>query len=289
MADLLNDVDRVLHALQAGRLRLRIPRPAGLFRRKPRADFHPTPEFFIQTGGATDFECPADTFRLGTWEVCVIPGGVPHAETPIDRRTPYGIIVFMCARDGFLVHRAQASERREIRAHQAEQFSSARGRAAFRYLEEVTAPVLDKHRRTYQMRLVEIFLITMLSELRRPAAAATARSPLVTEAEKLARALLGDPGLSVARLAASLNCSADYLSRRFHQERGQTLTSWVTRERVTLARDLLAERRHTISEIGWMCGFSSASYFIRVFRQFTGVTPRRWRDSQNGLETWPSP
>jgi AraC-like DNA-binding protein len=28
-----------------------------------------------------------------------------------------------------------------------------------------------------------------------------------------------------------------------------------------------------------MCGFSAASYFIRVFRQQTGLTPRAWRES----------
>ncbi|NJN00127.1 MAG: helix-turn-helix domain-containing protein [Aquincola sp.] len=46
----------------------------------------------------------------------------------------------------------------------------------------------------------------------------------------------------MARLARALGCSADYLSRRFHEERGVTLTAWITRERIYLAKDLLAAR-----------------------------------------------
>lgn len=273
------DLEQTLAGLRAGRVRVRIPRQVGLFRKIPKAYFHATPEVFIQTGGATDFECPGESFRLRTKEVCLMPAGVPHIETPIDRRTPYGILVCMQARDGVLIHRAQASSRREITAVVAEHLVTPRGRGAFRYLEEMSAPVPEKHRRAYQTSLLEAFFITALSELSRRSAALETRTPLIAEAEKLARALLASPELSVAQLAAALGCSPDYLSRRFQREQGQTLTGWIARERVALARDLLADPRHSVAEVGWMCGFSTASYFIRVFRGQTGLTPRAWRES----------
>lgn len=277
MESALRDVEQVLKRLRAGRLRIRVARREGLYRKIPRAFFHAAPEIFIQTGGATDFVCPSETFRLQTREVCVMPAGVPHIETPIDRRTPYGILVFMQARDGMLLHRAAASARREIVAVSAEHIATARGRAAFRYLEDITASVPDRHRKDYAASLVDAFFITALAEINRPAAQKETRSPLVAETEKLARALMASPELSVAGLAATLGCSSDYLSRRFRREKGQTLTGWIARERVSMARDLLADPRHSVAEIGWMCGFSAPSYFIRVFRQHTGVTPRQWR------------
>jgi AraC-like DNA-binding protein len=186
--------------------------------------------------------------------------GVPHAEMPVDLGTPYGILVFMHARDGFIIQRAAATPMREI-AIATEHLSSPRRRAGFRYLDE----------------MLEAFLITLLSELNRPSAAGSSRSPLVAEAEKLARTLLPDPELSVARPARALGCSADYLSRRFHEEREITLTGWITRERSELAKDLLADPRRNVAEIGWACGFNASSYFIRVFRQQAGVTPRAYR------------
>lgn len=86
-------------------------------------------------------------------------------------------------------------------------------------MEEMTLPVPEKHRREYVTSLLEAFFITTLGELNRPSAAADPRSPLVAEAEKLARALLAAPELSVVRLAGALGCSADYLSRRFQREK----------------------------------------------------------------------
>ncbi len=279
MISLAQDIERVLSALRRGRVRVQVPRSSELFRRKPRSFFHPYPELFLQTGGATDFECPSEAFRLCTGEVCVMPTGVPHAETPIDLRSPYGTIVFMRARDGILVHRAAASERRIITAFDAEHLVSSRGRSAFRYLEEMSAPVSDDHREGFRQSLLEVFLVTALGELHRPSGGERSQSQLIAESEKLARTLLGNSDLSVASIASTLRCSANYLSRRFHEERGMTLGAWITRERLDLARDLLSEPRHSIAEIGWMCGFSSPSYFIRVFRQQTGFTPRAWREA----------
>lgn len=279
MLAIAKDLERVLGSLRAGRLKIRLPQQVGLFQRRPRSFFHATPELFIQTGGGTDFECPGDSFRLRSEEVCVMPSGVPHAETPRNLRTPYGVLVCMHARDGFIIQRAASTAESEIVAVATEHLSSPRGRAGFRYLDELSsgAMVPDGYRRAFEQSLLEAFLITLLGELNRPSAADASRSPLVAEAEKLARTLLPDPELSVARLARALGCSADYLSRRFHEERGITLTAWITRERMDIAKDLLADPRRNVAEICWACGFNAPSYFIRVFRQQTGTTPRTYR------------
>ena len=279
MLAIAQDLEQVIASLHAGRLKAHIPRQVGLFQRRSGSFFHTTPELFIQTGGCTDFECPAENFRLRTGEICVMPSGVPHAETPVDLGTRYAVLVFMQARDGFIIQRALATPRREIVAAATEHLSSPRGRAGFRYLDELSSgsTVPERHQRAYGQSLLEVFLITLLSELNRPSAARSSRSPLVAEAEKLARTLLPDPELSVARISRALGCSADYLSRRFHEERGITLTAWITQERMELAKDLLNDPQRNIAEIGWACGFNEPSYFIRVFRQQTGVTPRTYR------------
>ncbi|MFA6287358.1 MAG: helix-turn-helix domain-containing protein [Opitutaceae bacterium] len=276
------DLKMALGRLREGRARIRVPRSVELHRKRPRSHFHPTPEFFVQTGGASTFECPGDQFTLGTGDVALIPRGVPHAETPIDRRTPYGIMVCMYWGEGFTLHRGRATVEREIQGWGTERLASPRGRAAFRYLDDVAEAdkVPAEHRSRYVTGLVEAFLVTVLSELHRPAVVSDARSPQVREAEKLARTMLAEPELSVRGLAASVGCATDTLSRQFHRERGVTLTTWIARERVALAKDLLVDPRYNVAEVGWACGFSTASYFIRVFRAHTGVTPRAWRQAQ---------
>ena len=273
------DLELTLSRLRAGKIRIRVARSLGLHRRRPQSHFHPTPELFLQTGGATDFECPEERFKLRAGEIAVMPRGVPHAETPLDARKPYGIVVCMHAREGFVLHRGWATPERVIQGGQSEQLASPRGREAFRYLDDVAeaGKVPQEHRERYVTGLVDAFLVTLLSELHWPAVVSDARSPHVREAEILARAMLADPELSVARLAASVGCATDTLSRQFHKERGATLTNWIARERVALAKDLLADARYNVAEVGWACGFSTASYFIRVFRTHTGLTPRGWR------------
>ena len=103
----------------------------------------------------------------------------------------------MHARDGFIIQRAAATPQQEIVAVSTEHLSSPRGRAGFRYLDEMPSGsmVPDNYRWTFEQSLLEAFLITLLSELNRPAAGDASRSPLVVEAEKLARTLLPDPEL----------------------------------------------------------------------------------------------
>ena len=278
------DLTAALERLREGKVKVRVPKAVELHRKRPRSHFHPTPEFFVQTGGASRFECPGDVFTLGTGELAVIPRGVPHAETPNDRRTPYGVLVSMHAREGFVLHRGRSTAERTIQGGNTERLSSVRGREAFRYLDDVAEAekVPAEHRTRFVTGLVEAFVVTLLSELHRPAVESDARSPFVREAEKLVRAMLPEPALSVEGLAASVGCATDTLSRQFHRERGVTLTTWIAQERVALAKDLLADARYNVAEVGWACGFSAPSYFIRIFRVHTGMTPRAWRVAAGG-------
>jgi AraC-like DNA-binding protein len=273
------DLARVLRRLRAGRLRMHIAPEAGLWRPRPRSHFHPTPEFFVQTGGATEFECPGGKFRAGTGEVCVMPRGVPHAETPRDTRTAYGVLVCVHQRNGLFLLRGRADSARRIQSYGTLPVPGDRARDALRYMDDMRGRehVPRTERRHYINALLEAFLLTLLGELGRPVPAPAEGSPLVVEVEKLACAQLASPELSIAALAKSLGCSSDYLSRCFHHERGMALAAWIQSERVLAAQTLLRESRYNIAEIGWACGFTSPSYFIRVFRSHTGTTPRIFR------------
>jgi AraC-like DNA-binding protein len=258
--------------------RLFVPEPIGLHTRRHASHFHTTPEFFLQTGGATDFECPSGSFRLPTGDVCVIPAGVPHAETPIDLRTPYGVIVLMNHAAGCMLLRGWADESRRIQS--GDFLQSPLPTKAFRFLEEAS----NQHRlpkslqRGFSTGLVMAFLVSVLSGLNTDTAQQESTStPLVAEVEKIIRVEISRPDLSVATLAARVGCSADHLTRRFRAERGVALNAWITRERIDLACNLLERPEHNVAEVGWACGFSSPSYFISVFSRHKKATPLAWR------------
>ncbi len=73
-----------------------------------------------------------------------------------------------------------------------------------------------------------------------------------------------------------------YLSRNiffkwFRQQVGITPLEYINRERVKLARQLLAEEEKSLLEIGTQCGFNDLNYFVRVFRRSEGITPGAFR------------
>jgi AraC family transcriptional regulator len=54
---------------------------------------------------------------------------------------------------------------------------------------------------------------------------------------------------------------------------------YLTSRRIERAKSLLAERKLSVTEIGFDVGFSETSSFIAAFRKVTGETPTEYRRS----------
>jgi len=78
--------------------------------------------------------------------------------------------------------------------------------------------------------------------------------------------------------------SSGYLSRVFRQEYGVSIHEFVTRTRMDLARELLANTNLRVYEIADHCGYENSTYFIKVFKTYTGVTPQEYK--QNTTPGW---
>lgn len=73
-----------------------------------------------------------------------------------------------------------------------------------------------------------------------------------------------------------------YLSRNmffkwFKEQFGITPLDYITRERIRLARQLLSDKRNTVTSVSQQCGFSDVNYFIRAFKKAEGITPKNWQ------------
>ena len=87
---------------------------------------------------------------------------------------------------------------------------------------------------------------------------------------------LSEP-VSVERMAEAFYMSRPYLSARFRQETGETLTDFILREKTEEAKRLLRWSEKSLTAIGDYLGFSSQSHFSRVFKRYMGVTPGEYR------------
>jgi AraC family transcriptional regulator len=85
--------------------------------------------------------------------------------------------------------------------------------------------------------------------------------------------------ISVERLAGLVELSPFHFSRVFKQATGMSPLQFATRERVTLAQQLIRETKRSLIEIGLEVGYTNPSHFAKVFRKVTGVTPTDFRSA----------
>lgn len=99
-------------------------------------------------------------------------------------------------------------------------------------------------------------------------------SPAVSDAMLYLRERYGQP-IGLAETAQAVGCNSSYLSRAFHHETGMTLTEFLTQVRIGEARKLLLVDI-PLKEIATRVGFAHYNYFLRVFKQETGQTPKQF-------------
>ncbi len=58
---------------------------------------------------------------------------------------------------------------------------------------------------------------------------------------------------------------------------GRSPAQYLQRVRIARSMELLKKEEKSITEIALECGFGSSSYYVAVFRQITGTTPRAFR------------
>lgn len=103
-----------------------------------------------------------------------------------------------------------------------------------------------------------------------------AHSTKVEQAIQLIARQFADP-LNVPALAAELHIHPNYLSTRFKQETGQTLSHYLTEYRLAHACSLLVTTADKIIDIAYAAGFGSVSQFHTLFRHYRGCSPRQYR------------
>ncbi|MFA0379567.1 helix-turn-helix domain-containing protein [Vibrio sp. 10N.222.54.A3] len=79
-------------------------------------------------------------------------------------------------------------------------------------------------------------------------------------------------------IAEKCHCSATYFSKKFHLHFGVSFRDFVCDKRILLAKKLIeADTESKIAVISYQCGYKDVSYFSRIFKKRTGVTPASYR------------
>lgn len=86
-----------------------------------------------------------------------------------------------------------------------------------------------------------------------------------------------DTELSVASVCKSANISKSVLYKKFREKFNCTLSEYINRRRINESIKLLHTTSLSIEEISQRVGFTSASYYSKIFKKQTGVSPLKYK------------
>lgn len=80
-------------------------------------------------------------------------------------------------------------------------------------------------------------------------------------------------------VADSLYTSRANLNRQIKAKTGESSSSLVSKTRVDIAKEILrANKDVPVAELAARCGIEDVSYFINLFKKYTGSTPKQWKE-----------
>ena len=68
-----------------------------------------------------------------------------------------------------------------------------------------------------------------------------------------------------------------YISHLFAEKKGISFSAFLRMIRICHAKEFLADARWSVTDVALMSGYNDTSQFIRIFRQETGMTPKKYR------------
>ena len=106
----------------------------------------------------------------------------------------------------------------------------------------------------------------------------------LNDVERIIEENMSNEDFSVSFLAKEVGLSRSMLHRKLIRLTGKSATQLITEMRLSRARELIENKVATVSEIAYMVGFASPSYFNTVFKKKYGNSPGEVKKKGSGTE-----
>lgn len=83
--------------------------------------------------------------------------------------------------------------------------------------------------------------------------------------------------ISIYNISDLVELSPYYFCEHFKKNEGLSFTAYVTQIRIEHAKTLLTETNLNVTDICRQIGFNTKNYFFKVFKDYTGLTPKEFR------------
>ncbi|MEH6991866.1 response regulator [Neobacillus drentensis] len=125
---------------------------------------------------------------------------------------------------------------------------------------------------------LKVLLIDFFKSLLKRSQAAysqTKRSEILDAIGYVSRNL--EKRISLEEVSSYLFLNQSYFSRLFKKEVGENFVEFVTKMKITRAKELLEQTPDSVGKICERLGYDNQSYFIKLFKTHVGVTPIEFR------------
>lgn len=133
----------------------------------------------------------------------------------------------------------------------------------------------DERRAPLGTQLMDLLALTLMSaETDAPGSDPSVRFARLRSVKLWIEAHIGDPELSLDRIAAENGISVRYLHQLFQNE-DRSVSEWIWHRRLQLCYDAIASGDgRLITSIAYQHGFNSSAHFSTLFRRKYGIAPR---------------
>ncbi len=242
--------------------------------------YHDELEFITVCEGS--FECVVNDKRYVAYagDVIFINSGIPHSTNKL---TPCktGLVQFRENEwtDGNITKIIKYSMR--FQSQLSYPVAVFNDKDLFMAMEELFSEVEEK-RRSYEIFVKSLVYRVMGILYRKGVLSDAERVYNTREVQKILPALYlvnssYAEDVTLERASEELGFDRSYFCRIFKAATGATFTEYLNFVRICKAERMLRDARDSILEISEAVGFSSVSYFNRIFKKYRGCSPRAYR------------
>lgn len=85
-----------------------------------------------------------------------------------------------------------------------------------------------------------------------------------------------DKNITLSTVSETFHINKSYLCELFKQQTGENFSKYISNLRIEKAKKLLRKSNYSIYEISEMVGYKDSSYFGKVFKNVTGISPLKY-------------
>lgn len=221
--------------------------------------------------GVTTLVINKHLHHLEAGQCIIIPGDIEHNFRP-DHAVPLNFVNIMFS-----------GELPEIIQNRPIMVSSLGHEIARRFTKEIASQQEYSNELAYC--LLTDFIVLLIRQLSAPKLKSVpslathlrqGQSPAVKRAIAIIAEQYAKP-LQVAQVARAAGVGSSHLRKLLRQETGSSFLTLLHEQRITIAKHLLrGPDNFTMQEIADTVGYSSSSFFFKIFKRIVGMTPKNY-------------